>query len=87
MQSFLSHPNLIKLYDCFSDEDNIYLLLELACDGQLYLFLEKSKTFSEETTSIVVREIVEGLHYMHRYDVIHRDIKLENIVICHVNKV
>jgi serine/threonine protein kinase len=33
---YLDHPNLIKLYSYFSDEYNIYLLMELGCDGQLY---------------------------------------------------
>jgi len=36
IQNFFSHPNIIKLYSFFSDEYKIYLLLELAPDGQLY---------------------------------------------------
>lgn len=32
----MNHPNLIKLYDFFSDQANVYLVLELACDGHLY---------------------------------------------------
>jgi serine/threonine protein kinase len=80
----LNHPNLIQLYDFFSDESNIYLLLELACDGHLFDLLTQKMTLSEETTSIVVREITEGVNYMHRKEIIHRDIKLENIVLSHV---
>lgn len=36
LQGFLDHPNLIKLYDFFSDHESIYLFCELGCDGQLY---------------------------------------------------
>jgi aurora kinase B len=72
----MEHPNLIQLYDFFSDEENVYLLLELACDGHLFQFLEMNKSFTEETTSIIAREIIEGIDYMHKRDIIHRDIKL-----------
>jgi serine/threonine protein kinase len=85
IQSYLRHPNLIQLYDFFSDESNLYLFMELACDGQLFELLEQRGCLSEETTSIVVREIARGIHYMHSKMVIHRDIKLENIVLTHVD--
>ena len=83
VQAFLEHPNLIRLYDFFADEENFYLLLELACDGPLFELLE-TQCFTEETTSMIVREIVAGVEYMHKHDVIHRDLKLENIVLSHV---
>jgi serine/threonine protein kinase len=84
IQSFMRHPNLIQLYDFFSDEINVYLLLELACDGHLYEFLMKKLFFTEETTSILAREIIAGVDYMHSQNIIHRDLKLENIVLSHV---
>lgn len=55
IQTFLDHPNLIKLYDFFSDEHNVYLLLEVACDGPLIDYLGEDHCFSEESTSIVIR--------------------------------
>ena len=33
---FLCHPNIIKMYGCFDDKENIYIILELAMGGQLY---------------------------------------------------
>lgn len=80
----LNHPNLVKLYDYFSDEKNIYLFLELACDGPLFDSLDESRCFTEESTSIVMREVASGVAHMHKHNMIHRDIKLENIVLCHV---
>lgn len=82
---FLNHVNLIKLYAFFSDEINFYLLMELGCDGQLYETMQKQGNFSEEATSIIMREISSGVSYMHSKYVIHRDIKPENIVLIHVH--
>lgn len=55
---FLDHPNLVKLYAYFYDDYNIYLLMELGCDGQLYDLMKKKKKFTEESVSIVTREII-----------------------------
>jgi hypothetical protein len=76
LQSFLHHPALVALYGCFSDEGNVYLLLELATDGHLFAVSAKGHRFSEEAASIIVREVAGGVREMHRREVIHRDIKL-----------
>lgn len=56
-------------------------MLELATDGHLFTITSRGQAFSEEATSIIIREITEGVREMHRKSVIHRDIKLENIVL------
>lgn len=84
IQSYLDHPNLVKLYSFFDDSYNVYLLMELGCDGQLYDLMKKRTKLKEDTVSLITREIVEGLVYMHKHKVIHRDIKPENIVLIHV---
>ncbi len=45
IQMYLDHPNLVKLYAYFSDDYNIYLLMELGCDGQLYDLMKKKPKF------------------------------------------
>ena len=81
---FLNHPNLIKLYSFFSDEYKIYLLMELAPDGQLYEYMRDSYKFTEESASFLMRQTLLGISYMHENHVIHRDLKPENIVLVHV---
>ncbi len=54
--------------------------MELGTDGHLFDMLTVKGKFEEETTSVITREIVEGIKYMHSKRIIHRDIKLENIV-------
>jgi serine/threonine protein kinase len=84
IQSFLDHPNLVRLYDCFADHAHLYLFVELGCEGHLYELLKRNRKVSEEAISIVVREVARGIAYMHSQNVLHRDIKLENIVFTHV---
>lgn len=72
---YLDHPNLVKLYSFFDDTYNIYLLMELGCDGQLYDLMKKRPKLKEDSVSLITREIVEGLTYMHKHKVIHRDLK------------
>ncbi len=84
IQMFLNHPNLIKLYSFFSDQYKIYLLMELAPDGQLYEYMRESYKFTEESTSFLMRQTLLGITFMHENHVIHRDLKPENIVIVHV---
>lgn len=46
IQMFMNHPNLIKLYSFFGDEYKIYLLMELAPDGQLYEYMKDGTKFT-----------------------------------------
>lgn len=75
IQSFLNHPNIVKLYTFFADEKYIYLLQELCSSGQLYTLLKKKKKLSEETTKVIVQQICKALDYMHECEIIHRDLK------------
>lgn len=44
IHSYLNHPNVIKLYGTFADEQNIYLIMELATGGDLYHLLKEQVT-------------------------------------------
>lgn len=84
IQSFLDHPNIIKVYGYFHDEENVYIVLQLGCDGQLFDVISNGSTLSEQTTSFIVGNLLDALHLMHKHKILHRDIKPENIVLVHV---
>ena len=71
----MDHPHLVKLYGIFDDAKNVYLLQQYCTDGQLYKILQTQVKFNEVDTSIIMKEICEGVMELHKYDVIHRDIK------------
>ena len=75
----LKYLNFIRY---FHDTKNVYLLLEYLSGGELFKKMAKAGGFlSEETCRLYMRDIAEGLKYLHDRGVIHRDIKPENILI------
>jgi serine/threonine protein kinase len=85
IQSFLDHPNIIKVYGCFSDEEHFYIIMELGSDGQLFDIISGGQTLSEETTSFIIGNLLDAVALMHKHKILHRDIKPENIVLVHVS--
>ena len=79
----LSHPHIVKLYNHFEDDNNFYLILELAESGQLFTRLQKMKGFDEPSSAQYLREVALAVQYLHSRDppIIHRDIKPENILL------
>jgi polo-like kinase 1 len=74
----LSHPNVVKFVDCFEDATNAYMVLEL-CPGHSVRDLLKQKgNLDEQETRRILRDVLEGVSYLHDRRIIHRDLKLEN---------
>ena len=87
----LEHENIIKLYNYFQHgEDDIYLVLEAACEGSLYEVLKTEegdrRKLTEKSVSQLAKQLLNALNYLHRRDIIHRDLKPENILINLVKK-
>ncbi|CAF0788426.1 unnamed protein product [Adineta steineri] len=85
IQSNLKHPNILRLYGFFHDEQRIYLLLEYAPGGELYRRMQTEKVLRESEAAGYVYQLCNALNYLHTKRVIHRsiivDIKPENILI------
>jgi len=81
IQSHLRHPNILRLYGYFYDDNRVYLILEYAGKGELYKVLQKEGRFSEEKTSRFIAMLADALRYCHTKHVIHRDIKPENLLL------
>lgn len=77
--SILNHKNLVKLIDVFSNENFIYLIMELF-DYDLGKLLEKIQ-FSIDKIKFVIYNILEGLSYLHSNSILHRDLKPSNLLI------
>jgi len=85
IQSHLRHPNILRLYAYFHDQARIYLVLEYAPQGTLYNALQAQplKRFDDRQSATYIKALCSALIYLHEKDVIHRDIKLENLLLGH----
>ncbi|CAH9115061.1 unnamed protein product [Cuscuta europaea] len=83
IQNSLRHPNILRLYGWFHDDERIFLILEYAHGGELYKELRKSGTFSAEQAATSFVSLAQALAYCNEKNVIHRDIKPENLLLDH----
>lgn len=83
IQFSLRHPNILRLYGWFHDDQRIFLVLEYAFRGELYRELRKSGHLSEKQAATYISSLTQALAYCHEKHVIHRDIKPENLLIDH----
>ena len=82
----LQHENIIKIKDFQSTKRNNYIVMEYCNGGNLSeykAFYEKrtKTTLNEFFIQKIMRQITDGLQYMHSQNIVHRDIKLDNILI------
>lgn len=78
LQSYLNHSHCTSLYGYFHDEDSLYLVLELLPDGSLQQ-VKKKRKLPEKEAADIIRQVAEGLKFMHEEYIIHRDLKPENL--------
>lgn len=73
----LDHPNIIQLYEVFTLKRKIWLLMELCTGGDL---TARANTMNEADVVIILEQILMAIKYLHRRNVCHRDLKMENIL-------
>jgi len=77
----LNHPNITKILEVFEDDDYILISMEYINGGNLFSFVKKRRKLSEKTAKYLFKQIILGIQHIHSHKIVHRDIKLENILI------
>ncbi|KAI8381446.1 kinase-like domain-containing protein [Radiomyces spectabilis] len=77
----LNHPHIVRLKELTTIGPYFYILMDYVGGGQLLHYIVKRNRLSEKHARHFVRQIVSALDYMHRNSVVHRDLKIENIMV------
>ncbi|SBT73168.1 serine/threonine protein kinase, putative [Plasmodium ovale] len=85
--SVLSHVNIIKMYGCMQDEEYIYHVLEFCSKGSIYAISKnfKKRIIPDELAYKYFCHVVNGLYYLNQMGIFHRDIKMENVLVDHMD--
>ena len=80
----LSHPNIVKIYEFFDTALYYYLVTEYCKKGELFAYI--TNVYNERQLSILFYQVFSGLCYLHEKKILHRDLKLENLMISEIEK-
>ncbi|KAJ2014403.1 hypothetical protein GGI14_004865 [Coemansia sp. S680] len=85
--SLLYHPNIVRLYDVVQTPKFTMIVMEHNSGGELLHNIRKRGRLHENEARGFFRQIVSAMDYTHRNCIIHRDLKLENVMLDHENRI
>lgn len=76
----VSHPNVMHIEKVFQVGSKFYLVFPLCTGGELYEHIIRRGHFTERDAALLTRDLISGLHALHSHDILHLDIKPENLL-------
>ncbi|XP_041648399.1 serine/threonine-protein kinase 33 isoform X2 [Cheilinus undulatus] len=77
----VNHAHIIHLKEVYVAAKMTYLVTELCVGGDLKQLLKRKKSFTEDETRHIISSLADAVVYLHKRDIVHRDLKLENILV------
>jgi 5'-AMP-activated protein kinase catalytic alpha subunit len=87
VMKLFSHPHVIHLYEVIGTDKNIYLFMEYCPGGEMFEILTCKGKLPEDEARRFFQQIVSAVEYCHNHGVIHRDLKLENLLLDNMNNI
>lgn len=77
----IRHPNIIQLYEILETPKQLYLIMEYANGGELFDYIVAKSRIDETEARKFFQQIISGINYIHKLNIVHRDMKPENLLI------
>ena len=81
MKTLSESNNIVKIYETYETKKHICIVMEYICAGDLLSYIKKRSKLTEIVSKFIFKQIILALQYIHNHNIVHRDIKLDNILI------
>ncbi|KAH6643031.1 hypothetical protein C7974DRAFT_115167 [Boeremia exigua] len=77
----LDHPNIVRLHEMVETERHIGIILEYASGGELFDYILNHRYLKDGPARKLFAQLISGVGYLHKRGIVHRDLKLENLLL------
>lgn len=77
----IQHPNIVRLHEMVETERHIGIILEYASGGELFDYILNHRYLKDNAARRLFAQLVSGVGYLHKKGIVHRDLKLENLLL------
>ena len=81
MKTLSKNNNIVKIFETFETKKHYCIVMEYICAGDLLGYIKKRGKLTEQVAKFIFKQIILSLQYIHNHNIVHRDIKLDNILI------
>ncbi len=87
MKTLSKSDHIVKMFETYETQKHICIVMEYICAGDLLSYIRKRSKLNEQIAKYIFKQIILGLQFIHNHNIVHRDIKLDNILIDLDNKI